>query len=192
MFSVMFFDESKFDEFKVEYDSLSHFYANIDTKYSLNIQVNDQNRISISDLIADAQSNSQEINLVEVNEAPMARIYDKIFFGTIDEVVKQPNIIHLKRKTDKKMRKYTETMTQILKLTPFVNKLLIYLDKRKLGAEFTENLRFYLAYEKYQMKIADCSNEGYNICLARQLNVAIKACLDPPIDHSPLSNPHTT
>ena len=145
-----------FNDFKNEYDSYSYFLYNIEKE----IKVDSGKFVKIADFIAQRQADMQD-KLVEFNEAPMASIYDQFFSETNEEVVKKPKIIQLRRKTDKKMRSFTQTMGTILKLAPFVNELLNQLDKCKLGPLFSENLRFYLAYENYQMRVSDSSKEGF-------------------------------
>ena len=188
MLLVMFFDGSMFKNFKKEYESLSYFINNIEKEVKI-----DGDLLKIADSIANLQ-NKMVDKLDQLNEEPMAKMYDRIFTEkTIDnEVFKKPKVVQLRRKTDKKMRGFTQTLGSILSVTPFVNQMLSQLGKSTLGPIFTENFRLYLAYERFQMKVSDSSNEGYNICLMRQLMIALKASLNPPENHSPLSNPLLT
>ena len=192
----MFFDESKFNNFKKEYESLSFFLAHMEK------EVKDEHGklCRMTDFIANRQFEMGD-KLNQLNEEPMAKMYRKVFTKTLDnevdyevdnEVFKKPKIVQLRRKADKKMRGFTQTLSSILSVTPFVNQMLCQLRKSQLGPVFTEDLRYYLAYEDFQMKISDSSNEGYNICLARQLMIAAKTALDPAENHSPLSNPYVT
>ena len=190
MLLVMFFDEAMFKNFEKEYESLSYFINNIEKE----IKTDNGDLLKIADFIANLQKENVE-KLDQLNEEPMAKIYDRIFTieKTIDdEVFKKPKVVQLRRKTDKKMRGFTQTLSSILSVAPFVNQMLCERGKSKLGPIFTENFRLYLAHERLQKKLSDSSNEGYNICLMRQLMIALKASLDPPENHSPLSNPLLT
>ena len=189
MLLVMFFDDSMFRDFAKDFESLSFFIANMEKE----IKEENGSFCKMADYIAGRQ-NEMVDKLDQLNEKSMGKIYDRFFTKTTgDEVlVKKPKVVQLRRKTDKKMRGFTQLLDAIFSVTPFVNEMLCYLNKNQLGAIFIQNYRYYLAYAHLQMKVSDSSAEGYNICLARQLNIALKASLDPPENHSPLSNPLAT
>ena len=72
-----------------------------------------------------------------------------------------------------------------LSLKDYGNSLKI---NNKLHIEFIHEIRRWVAFQGYLIQNSDTQTKGHNMTTIRQLNIAAKACLDPPNGIPPMSN----
>ena len=58
----------------------------------------------------------------------------------------------------------------------------------ELDIEFIEDMREYLALQKYLMSVSDSKQNGFQIILYRQLHIVLKAALLPDTGRPPMHN----
>lgn len=163
--------------------------------YQHNIGREIRNHGTLADMLVKCQIESEKALFNDLHGLNEQRFADYQFFAESYEPKQVKSPTKLQMKIDKKQRRLVETLRKFVSLHHFYNKMMACfgldnVDGKnvELDIEFIEDMREYLALQKYLMSVSDSKENGFQITLYRQLLIVLKAGLLPDNGRPPLHN----